>query len=128
MKTKSIIPLFLSAFVLVVLVSSAETDPTKKTTLPENVKVVVDKSCFGCHNTGSKNEDAKKELDFKKLHDLSTIKKIKVYKEIGDAIEEGEMPPKKFLQKFPEKELTNEEKQILLTWSKKEAETLVKSK
>uniref|UniRef100_UPI003217EEC3 heme-binding domain-containing protein n=1 Tax=uncultured Draconibacterium sp. TaxID=1573823 RepID=UPI003217EEC3 len=128
MKKKSISSLIFAVFILVALVSSAETDPTKKSTLPENVKTVVDKSCFGCHHTGSKNEDAKKELDFKKLHSLSTIKKIKVYKEIGDAIEKGEMPPKKFIEKYPEKQLTDEEKQVLLTWSKKEAEALVKSK
>ncbi|MCY1719070.1 heme-binding domain-containing protein [Prolixibacteraceae bacterium Z1-6] len=128
MKKKSIVSLFLPAFLLIVFVASAETDPPQKTKMPDNVKAVVDKSCFGCHNTDSRNEDAKEDLDFKKLDKLSTIKKIGTYKKIGEAIEKEEMPPKKFIERYPEKQLTDEEKQILLTWTKKEAETLVKSK
>lgn len=96
--------------------------------LPENVNTIIQKSCYGCHNTGSKNEDAKEELDFKKMGGLSFMKKISVYKHIGEAVSENEMPPKKFLKKRPDKKLTEEEKEILIAWAKKEAETLVKSK
>jgi hypothetical protein len=56
------------------------------------------------------------------------MKKISAYKHIGEVVEENEMPPKKFLEKRPEKKITDEEKQILIAWAKKEAETLVKSK
>lgn len=110
------------------LLASGNDDSTKKDKMPENVKAVVKKSCFGCHNTDSKNEDAKEELDFKKLGNLSIIKKIGSYKEIGEAVEEGEMPPKKFLQRYPDKALSADDKKLLLNWSKKEAEALVKSK
>ena len=66
--------------------------------------------------------------DFKKLGDLSVIRKIGAYKEIGETVEEGEMPPKKFLQRYPDKSLTDDERKLLMNWSKKEAELLVKSK
>jgi uncharacterized membrane protein len=96
--------------------------------LPENVNAIIQKSCYGCHNTDSRNEDAKEKLDFKKVDGLSVMKQISAFKHIGEAVDENEMPPKKFLEKRPEKKLTDEEKQILIAWAKKEAETLVKSK
>lgn len=128
MKKKSTISLLIAAFFSVSLLVSAEEHSTKKDKMPENVKLVIEKSCFGCHNTDSKNEDAKKELDFKKLDGLSTIKKIGAYKEIGEIIEKQEMPPEKFLARYPDKSLSAEEKELLIKWSKKEAEALVRSK
>jgi hypothetical protein len=119
-----IILLFVSSFLF------ANEKPTKNDVpkLPENVKVIIDKSCFGCHNTGSRNEDAKEELDFKKFDGLSVMKQISAYKHIGEVLEKNEMPPKKFLDKRPEKKLTDKEKEVLIAWAKKEAEALVKSK
>lgn len=128
MKKRSIISVFIVALFAMSFVVSAHDNPTKKDKMPDNVKVAINKSCFGCHNSDSKNEDAKEALDFKKLDGLSTIKKIGAYKEIGETIEEQEMPPKKFLERKPEKKLTDEEKELLINWSKKEAEALVKSK
>lgn len=126
MKTKSITSVFIAVFFMIAVAASGENDPEKKSTMPDNVKAAIEKSCFGCHNTGSKNEDAKEELDFKKLDDLSKIKKISAYKKIGETVEEGEMPPKKFLQKYPDKKLNDKEIKLLMDWSKKEAEALVK--
>ena len=74
------------------------------------------------------NEDAKEELDFKKLDTLSDLKKIGAYKHISEVIEKDEMPPKKVLEKRPQMKLTDDEKKTLMAWAKKEAETLVKSK
>lgn len=128
MKKRSIVSVFIAVFFAMSFVVSAHDSPTKKDYMPENVKAAINKSCFGCHNSDSKNEDAKEALDFKKLDGLSTIKKIGAYKEIGETIEEQEMPPKKFLERKPEKKLTAEEKELLINWSKKEAEALVKSK
>lgn len=96
--------------------------------MPEHIKATIDKSCFGCHNSDSKNEDGKEALDFKKFNQLSLIKKVSAYKKMGDVIEENEMPPKKFLDRYPDKALSEEEKKALMAWSKKEAEALVKSK
>lgn len=124
----------ISGLVVLFLFASAAVFATEKPTvtsaseMPENVEAIIKKSCFGCHNTNSKNDDAKEELDFKKLGDLSLMKKISAYKHIGETVEDNDMPPKKFLEKYPDKKLTAEEKQVLIAWAKKEAETLVKSK
>ncbi len=128
MKKKSIIPVFISVLFVLTFIAVAAHVPEKKLNMPDDVKVIVDKSCFGCHNTASKNEDAREELDFKKLSKLSTIKKISAFKKIGETIKNDEMPPARFLEKFPDKKLTEKEKQRMLEWSKSEAEALVKSK
>ncbi|MEN8115804.1 MAG: heme-binding domain-containing protein [Bacteroidota bacterium] len=128
MKKKSILSVFVALLFAVSLMATASEKPGKThlDKMPDDVKAVIEKSCFGCHNTGSKNEDAKEALDFKKLDKLSKIQKIGAYKKIGDTIEEGEMPPKKFLEKYPDRKLTDKEKKLLIEWSKKEAEALVK--
>jgi len=128
MKKKSTISVLLVGFLMIAVLARADNEPEKKSSMPADVKAVVEKSCFGCHNTDSRNEDAKKDLDFKKLDGLSTIKKIGAYKEIGEVIEKGEMPPKKFLEKYPDKKLSDDEKKLLIDWSKKEAEAMLKSK
>lgn len=126
-KAYSFIFVLAAAFILSGFIFSSHSNPENKDKMPENVKAIVDKSCFGCHNSGSKNEDAKEALDFKKLDKLSLIKKISAYKQIEETVVENEMPPKRFLEKQPEKKLSEEEKKILVSWAKKEAETLVKS-
>ncbi len=122
----------LASLLLVFLLSSsmllADEKPESKEIpmkMPENVKAIVDNSCFGCHNTDSRNEDAREHLDFKTMHQLSDIKKLGALKEIREVIEENEMPPEKFLEKRPEKELTDEQRQLLIDWVKKESMALM---
>ncbi len=125
---------FISGLVVLFLFVSAVVFATEKPTvtsaseMPDNVQVIIKKSCFGCHNTDSGNDDAKEALDFKKLDDLSLMKKISAYKHIGETVEDNDMPPKRFLEKYPDRKLTAEEKQVIIAWAKKEAEALVKSK
>ena len=93
--------------------------------LPEKVKSIIDHSCFQCHNADSKNEDAREALDFKTIDELGKVKKITTLKEIAEVVEKGEMPPKKFLEKNPDKKLTEEQAKILTDWSKKEIDALL---
>ncbi len=130
MKKRNIIPALAVLFLFASSALFASDNPTKTPTakMPDNVKAIIEKSCIMCHNTNSKNDDAKKKLDFKKLDALSMMKKISAYKHIGETLEENEMPPKKFLEYKPEKKLTSDEKETLMAWAKKEAESLVKGK
>lgn len=95
--------------------------------LPEQVKSIIDQSCFQCHNADSQNEKAREKLDFKSFDELSKVKKITALKEIAEVVEKGEMPPKKFLERFPDKNLTEEQAKILTDWSKKEIDALLKN-
>lgn len=99
---------------------------SKAPAMPDNVKAIIEKSCIGCHNTDSKNDKAKEALDMKTMESLSKQKMIHALKEIGETLEENEMPPAKFLEKFPDKKLTDAEKKILLDWASSEAKSLMK--
>lgn len=98
---------------------------TSEKELPEHVKSIIDQSCFQCHNADSQNEKAREALDFKSLDGLSKVKKITTLNEIAEVVEKGEMPPKKFLEKFPDKKLSDDQTKALTEWSKKEIETLL---
>ena len=117
---------FLFMFSHIGLANSPETKEKLKG-VPENVKSIIENSCYGCHNSESKNEDAREELNFDNLDELSKIKKIGSYKHIGETVEKNEMPPKRFLERYPDKSLTDDQKKVLIEWAKKEAEALVKN-
>ncbi len=117
--------LFLSTLVL--NASEKEVKGKAEVVMPENVKAIVEHSCFGCHNTDSKNDDAKEKLDFKTLDDLSSFKKIGKYRDIVEVLEKGEMPPKKFLEKFPDRNISEEDSQILKNWVEEQANALIKN-
>ncbi len=127
MKKKSLISVLVVIVLMISSVVSANLT-TEKFTMPDNVKAAVDKSCIDCHSSSAKNKIAKMKLNFNKMDKLSTIKMISAYTKIGDVVKEDNMPPQKFLKKFPDKKLTEEEKTLLIDWTKKEAEDLVKSK
>lgn len=126
---KKILSSIVVSFLLAATINASEKTEVNENEMkmPENVKAVVEKSCFGCHNTDSRNEDAKEDLDFKTLNDLSLIKKIGTLRDIAEVVEEDEMPPKKFLERYPDRAATDEEKEMLVTWVKKEAQKLIDS-
>ena len=92
--------------------------------IPDNVMKVIDKSCFGCHNSESPNEKAVKKLQFDKLGDLKTYKLVGKLTDIADVVANADMPPEKFLAKKPEATPTAVEKKILLDWAEKTAKEL----
>ena len=126
MKKLNLFSAFFLLFAFAGLFVSAQEPVKTSATMPENVKSIIDKSCFGCHNSESQNEDAKEDLNFTTFNELSTIKKLGTLKHISEAVEKGEMPPKRFLERFPDKKITEEEAKILTEWVKTESETLIK--
>ncbi len=126
MNKKNLFSLFLAGCLFSSLLVSATDNPVKTTVkpMPDNVKAIIEKSCFGCHNTDSKNEDAKEDLDFKTLGQLTKVEKVRALREIHKMVGKNEMPPEKFLQKYPDKKLTGAEKEILLNWAKTESKSL----
>ncbi|HRX11226.1 MAG TPA: heme-binding domain-containing protein, partial [Draconibacterium sp.] len=119
MLNKRFIPSTLLVFLFATIIATASENQVKSKAIdiPDNVKTIIDKSCFGCHNTDSKNDKAKDKLDLKTLGDLETAKMIHALKEINEVVEKNEMPPEKFLERFPDKKLTDDEKKILMNWA-----------
>lgn len=94
--------------------------------MPEDVKAIVDNSCYGCHNTDSKNDKGKKKLNFDYVgSEYSNIKSAGKLKEIAEEVKEGDMPPAKFLDHYPEKALDKEQKKTLSDWALEAAKLYV---
>lgn len=127
MHKKSFYSIALIVFVFASFVTSATEKQTnsKAINMPDDVKAIIEKSCFGCHNTDSKNDKAKEKLDLKTLDSLATTKMIHALKNINEVLEDNEMPPEKFLAKFPDKKLTDAEKKILMDWANNELKALM---
>lgn len=102
-------------------ISEPNSEPTPLTyteaALPDDVKAVVDKKCYGCHNANSKNEKGKAKLDWDGLDKMKKSKRMAAMGEIAEVLEKGEMPPKKFLENKPEGALTEAELETLVKWS-----------
>jgi len=95
---------------------------------PAEVKKILETSCFDCHTDESKNDDAKEALNFDKWNDLSNSKKISKLDAICEVVEEGEMPTKKYLQYYPDRALTDDQKELICKWVDKESENLMQQK
>ena len=90
--------------------------------MPADVKSIVDHSCYGCHNTDSKNEKGKKKLNFDSFgSDYSAIKSSGKLKEIAKVTMDGDMPPSKFLEHYPEKALDDNQRALINDWFRIEA-------
>jgi uncharacterized membrane protein len=85
--------------------------------LPADVKAIVQQKCYGCHNAESKNEKAKAKLDWDELEASKKAKALAKMTKITEILEEGSMPPSKFLDSNPDKKLTESEVETLMEWS-----------
>lgn len=118
--------LAVSAFSLTILSFSKVDNKTTGTTISDNVKYeipkdvqdIVDKSCYGCHNPESSSTKAKMKLDFDKLPELKTSKQVGKLMKIAKVVENGKMPTDKFLDNYPDRALTQEESNRLVSWAK----------
>lgn len=93
--------------------------------IPENINAILQHSCYGCHNTESRGEKSKKKLNLDSLTYLSTPKLVAKLNKIGKELEEGKMPPEKFLAKYPDKAPSAEDKQTLIDWAHSSATSLM---
>ncbi len=107
--------------------SYTPTTSFKNIEIPAEVQTVIDNKCYGCHNTESKGEKGKKKLnwDFFTNGDYNSVKIYTKLGKIEKILNESKMPPAKFLERYPNKKLTDEESQLLLSWVKSQKETLL---
>ncbi|HPE55838.1 MAG TPA: heme-binding domain-containing protein [Bacteroidales bacterium] len=100
-------------------------NPSDNLVIPDNVNEILDNKCFGCHNVDAKSDKAKEKLLLDQLTTLSKAKIVAKLDDIHEVVEKGEMPPEKFLEKFPDKALTDEEATILKNWAKSASDELM---
>jgi len=127
-----IAPVVVIAFLMLTAFNSTNLDKTGNTlpeetiSIPDDVQGIFDKSCFGCHNIESGNDKGKKKLMLDELTSLSKVKLISKLGDIAETVEENEMPPEKFLTKYPDKALTEDEAKRLKEWAETTADDLMK--
>lgn len=118
--------IMLTAFYPANPVDSNPSIPGDEFSIPEDVSVILDNKCFGCHNVEAKSDKAKKKLLIDQMGELSKSKLVAKLGDIGKVIEKNEMPPSKFLENYPDKALTEDETKKLKAWTDSAAEELMK--
>ena len=94
-------------------------------TRTEEVQALLDKSCMPCHSDQGSGLKSKSKLNFDKLNDLETTRKVSKLLKIAEEIEEKKMPKAGYIKKHPEAALTSDEADLLIKWAKNEAEQIV---
>ncbi len=94
--------------------------------MPDDVRVVLENKCYGCHNDGARSDKAKAALNFSTLESLEKFKKIASLGEMKKEVEEKKMPPARYLESHPENKLTDQESALLVSWVKQESSALLK--
>ena len=95
---------------------------------PDEIDLILKTSCFDCHNTEARSEDAKKAIQFDLWDDYRVIKKISILAEMAEVVEENKMPPKKYLENKPGAKLSEAQKKQLIDWANNESERLMQAK
>lgn len=92
---------------------------------PEEVQKVLESSCYDCHTSAGRNEDAKKALNFEEWDGYRLTKKISVLDKITEVIEEDKMPPGKYLEFKPDRKLDSAQKELILKWAEETSSALM---
>jgi hypothetical protein len=104
-------------------------------TVPQDVAGILKKSCYDCHSNhttypwydriapvswwvANHVKEGKRELNFTEFATYSAKKRGKKLEEIGETVEEGEMPLKSYLIMHGDAKLTDAEKSTLVAWAK----------
>ena len=110
---------------LFILFQANRPNPDLTSQIPEEVSTVLEASCYDCHSTGARSEDALKAVNFSEWEDYRTSKKVAVLGDIGKIVEKGKMPPEKYLDRNPEKKLSDAQKKLIIDWTKEASDKLL---
>ena len=100
----------------------------EKFSIPDDIQPIIKNSCWGCHNTQSRNEKAKGKLAFDQLEHMKKKQLGTIFDKMHEEVSEGKMPPPKFLEKFEKAKLSEQDKDKLVSWSAEVSSKYVKKK
>jgi len=92
---------------------------------PENVQKVLETSCFDCHSDAASNAKAKMKLNFSRWSELSDAKKVGKMEAINDEVKNGDMPPGRYVENYPDRAVGQEQKDIINNWVTEESAKLM---
>lgn len=115
-------------------VAIKDTDIAKLYTVPQNVKAILQTSCYDCHSNNTRYPwysriqpghgiwhsilKKERELDFSNFGDYSLRKQRSKFRSMSEQIEKGEMPLSSYTLIHRNAILTQDKKQILIEWLK----------
>jgi hypothetical protein len=92
---------------------------------PDDVMVIIERACFDCHTKDASNIKSKGALNFNKWTKYKLSKKVGKLNDISEVLKENKMPPEKYINKYPDKGLSDEEIAVIANWANKEADKLM---
>jgi len=92
---------------------------------PDTVQKVLETSCYDCHGDASSNDKALAKIDFSKWNDLKKGQKYGKMQDIIDMLKKGDMPPAKYVAKYPDRAPGQAQKDIIIKWATEESDKLM---
>ncbi len=133
---KKILLFLLVAFVGIQFVPVDRSNPpvTAAAEIPDSVYTIVKRACFDCHSNetdwpwysyvapisfvvADHVQHGRKDLNFSELGSGPGGSMVAPAEEIAEAVVEGWMPLREYVQMHPEAELTAEEKRVIEQWA-----------
>ena len=122
---------------------SVAEDLFKTAEVDKAIKDVLERSCYDCHSNftnyplysyispvsiflGKHVKKGKEELNFSEWALISDKDKISRLVDIYESVESGEMPLQSYLIIHKEAALSEDDKEVILSWAEKEGEILFK--
>lgn len=87
----------------------------------KKVDAIVKSKCYGCHSAEGRSDKAKQALLWDDLPGLAGDQQGEKLKNISKVLEDGTMPPARFLEGNPDKKLTDKETATMKKWADKMA-------
>lgn len=94
--------------------------------IPSDIQSVLDDKCIKCHSSESSGSKSKSKLNFDKFTngEYSNGKLVSKFGKISKMLNGNKMPPKKYLDKNPDKKLSSEESELILNWASEQSNAL----
>ncbi len=92
---------------------------------PVAVKQIIDQKCYGCHSIKGRMAKAREALMWDSVPNYDKARLVAKLGDIVDVLDDGSMPPKEMVQRFPDAKLLPEENKILRNWADAKADSLM---
>jgi len=119
--------LLLAIGIIILSFQSFSPEPPAEGVFPDEISSIIKSSCYDCHSTAKGSEKPLKALDFEQWDQYRLTKQIGLLGDIGKVLEEGKMPPEKYLENKPDRKLSEAQRMLLADWTKQEADKLMQS-
>lgn len=111
--------------------------------IPSEISGMLKTSCYDCHSMETKYpwysyiapvswflyshiDHGREELNFSTWDSMDKRSKLRALKDIQEVLEEGEMPLPSYVNLHDEAALSDEQKEILITWAKDLSRQVIK--